>query len=95
MHCDEIEKKPHPNFALVALSAVGVSMVFTIIHWWKLENTKIKKLKTLPALLIMFYPQYKAMRIINLWLKDDKSWKDEKLHLERDIANIGNYKIHT
>jgi len=51
-------------------------------------GTKEQKLKTLPWLLLFFYPQYKAMRIIYLWWKNDQSWTEEKLQLERDIVSV-------
>ena len=58
-----------------------------------MENDKEKKLKTLPVLLLQLYPQYKAIRIIYLWLKDDLSWSEEKLKLERELGNIGKNQI--
>ena len=77
----------------MALLAVLVSFLFTTTHWWKMEKTAENRLKTLPLLLLQCYPQYKAVRVIYLWLKDDQSWLEEKLKLERDIATIGKTKL--
>ena len=73
----------------MALSAVFLSFIFTTVHWWKAEKTQKDKLKTLPWLLLQFYPQYKAMKIIYLWLKDDQSWCKEKNYLEGEIIHVG------
>ena len=58
-----------------------------------MEKTQKQRLKTLPLLLLQCYPQYKVIRIIYLWLKDDPSWPNEKLELERDVATIGMKKL--
>ena len=77
----------------MVLLACLASFLFTTAHWWKTEKEKEKKLKTLPVLLLQLYPQYKAIRIIYLWLKDDFSWSEEKLKLERELGNIGKNEI--
>ena len=89
--CEKVERKEHTKFGLVALSAVLVSFLFTTVHWWKAEETIGDKLKTLPWLLLQFYPQYKAIRIIYLWLKDDQTWLSEKTNLEGEIIHVGKY----
>ena len=73
----------------MVLLACLASFLFTTAQWWKTEKEKEKKLKTLPVLLLQLYPQYKAIRIIILWLKDDPSWPDKKLELNRDISHVG------
>ena len=62
------------------------------VHWFKLEKTWMKKLKTLPILVLHFFPQYRASRVLYFWWKGEtEKWPKEKLFFERDISSIGVY----
>ena len=88
--CNIIERHPQIELGSATLSAVALSFIFMAVHWFKLENTWMKKLKTLPILLFHFFPQYRAFRVLYFWWKGDtEKWSKEKLVLERDISSIG------
>jgi len=90
INCNIIERHPQIELGSATLSAVALSFIFMAVHWFKLENTWMKKLKTLPILLFHFFPQYRASRVLYFWWKGDtEKWSKEKLFLERDISSIG------
>ena len=89
-NCNIIERRPQIELGSATLSAVALSFIFMAVQWFKLENTWMKKLKTLPILLFHFFPQYRAFRVLYFWWKGDtEKWSKEKLVLERDISSIG------
>ena len=69
-----------------------LSFIFTIFQWYKFEDTWEKRLKTLPVLLLQIYPQYRGLRILYLWMKNDESWFEEKQRYITEVATIGKYK---
>merc|ERR1712051_57884 len=88
-NCNIIERRPQIALGSATLSAVALSFIFMAVQWFKLENTWMKKLKTLPILLLHFFPQYRAFRVLYFWWKGDtEKWSKEKLVLERDISSI-------
>ena len=56
----------HIKFGLTMLGPMILSILFTIPHWWRIEATKSNRLKTFPLLLLLFWPQYRALRILYL-----------------------------
>ena len=83
------------NFAIllgyVMVAIIVISMIFIIPHWLECERTWKRRLMTLPLVILLFYPQYRACRV--LWLgfykKDSERARDEKAWNERNIANVG------
>ena len=71
---------------------LSLSTFFMLPHWYKCEKTITRRLLTLPVVLLQFYPQYRAFRI--LWLsykKQGEKWKKEKLWNECNLANVGKF----
>ena len=80
----------HVKFGILILCPVIFNIIFTFPHWWRLEDTRKKKMFTSPLLLIQCWPQYRMLRILylSLYMKD-KRWKNEKEIIERDISSLG------
>ena len=80
----------HVKFGIAILIPVILSILFTFPHWKQLEDTRKKKICTMPLLLIQCWPQYRNLRILylSLW-KKDKRWKTEREIIERDISSLG------
>ena len=86
----EIVYYGHTKFGILALSPVFFSFLFTLSHWWKLEENWKKRLMSLPFLLLQCWPQYRMARILYLGLwKKDKMWRSEKETIERNVCSLG------
>ena len=83
----------HINFGLTMLGPMILSILFTIPHWWRIEATTSNRLKTFPLLLLLFWPQYRALRILylGLWAKS-KLWREEKFTINKDVSSVGKIK---
>ena len=82
--------RPHPKFASSMLGPLAASILFTIPHWWRSEGTMCRRLVTLPLLLGLCWPQYRAVRILVLGLcMKVSSWRSEKEFIEKDVCSIG------
>ena len=81
----------HPHFAITMLVPVLLSTIFMIPHWFKMERSKKRLLKTFPLILLQIYPQMKMAEILffALWKKDRK-WKSKKEDIQKEIGSIGN-----
>ena len=84
----------HPKFASMMFGPLTASILFTISHWWRSEGTWFRRLVTLPLLLGLCWPQYRAVRILVLGLcMKVSSWRKEKETIDKDVSSIG--KIYT
>ena len=63
----------HPAYGAVMLIPIILANLFTITHWLKKENTWKKRLYTLPLFILQFWPQWRALRVINLEMKQDET----------------------
>ena len=80
----------HPNFASMMFGPLTASILFTIPHWWRSEGTWFRRLITLPLLLGLCWPQYRAVRILVLGLcLKVSSWRKEKETIDKDVSSIG------
>ena len=79
----------HPVFGLIALIPLLASFLASTRLWWQLEQGWKSKLKTLPALLLQFYPQWRVLLVIYhakwtknpIWVKMKEEWDAEIGHL--------------
>ena len=80
----------HPNFASMMFGPLTASILFTIPHWWRSEDTWFRRMVTLPLLLGLCWPQYRAVRILVLGLCMKVSyWRKEKDVIDKDVSSIG------
>ena len=87
---EHVDYYGHTNFGILALSPVLFSFLFTLSHWWKLEENWKKRLMSLPFLLLQCWPQYKMARILYLgFWKKNKKWRSEKETMERNVGSVG------
>ena len=62
-----------------------LQFLFTIYKWYKLEKKEIKKWSWL-ILLLQFWPQWRAIRIMRLDFKNDPRTGDKKKELMREVT---------
>ena len=78
------------NYSYATMGPILAGFVCLLPHWWRIEDTREKKLKTLPLLVLQCWPQYLACRILYFGLvKKIALWRTEKQRLNRDISSIG------
>ena len=81
---------PHPKFGAAMLAPLLLSWVFVARQWFIEEHGMKQKLKTLPLLVLQFYPQWRALRVLYCakW-KKQKGWQRMKEEWETGISHLG------
>ena len=80
----------HWKYAISMSIPVLLQFLFTIQKWVRLEKSKSKKLSWL-LLLLQFWPQWRAIRAINLDFKNDKKAHAKKKELMREVTTTEPY----
>ena len=88
-HGEEIVAVPQYKYAIFTFLPVFISFLFTLRHWYHIENTKRKKLKSLPFLIFGLWPQYRVGRILQFFRKNNKKWIKEKDLFETELSTLG------
>ena len=90
IHFPKIRVEPQPTFGAVMLMPVLLSWLFATVQWYRLERGVAQKLKTIPLVILQFYPQWRAIRIIYYakW-KRDPGWVRMKEQFDTDIGTLG------
>ena len=70
---------------------VMIAFLFTIPHWFRRENSILKRLLTFPILIGQFWPQWQVVKILWLMIKKSSTWKNEKEKLEKEVSSLGKY----
>ena len=86
-----IEAEPQYLYAFFTFLPVLLSFFFTILHWRTVEETREKKWKTLPLLILQIWPQSRVCRILHFFRKGNPKWQAEKDYFEMELSTIGNY----
>ena len=76
----------HWKFAISMLIPVVLQFVSTIYKWIRLEKTNSKRWTWIP-LVLQFWPQWRALRIINLDRKDTIKADEKKKELKREVTS--------
>ena len=81
---------PHNRFGAAMLTPFILSWILVARQWHKNECGMIKKLKTLPFMVLQVYPQYRALRVLFYakW-KRQNGWQKMKHEWESGITHIG------
>ena len=87
-----------PNVYLVAYTMLFfmiLSWLMTIPHFLRVEKTLIQRLKALPFLILMSWPQYRGFRLLWLayWVKDKPKFEQEKNHFETTLSHLGKFEF--
>ena len=75
-----------PWFALLTSVPLILHLCFLLHYWWKIEDTRQKRLSTLPILIMQCWPQYQILKL--LFEKSD-GWKKQLNTFENTIGSIG------
>ena len=86
---ENIEAVPQYKYAIFTFLPVFISFLFTLRHWYHIENTKRKKLKSMPFLIFGLWPQYRVGRILHFFRKNNKKWIKEKDLFETELSTLG------
>ena len=78
-----------PIYATVLTIPVLLSMLFLLPHWWRTENTALKRLQTLLLLMLQLWPQYRVVRILIALWKDQEKYQTKRSLYYRDVTCIG------
>ena len=90
---EKIVEVPQYKYAFFTFLPVFVSFLFTFRHWYQTENTKQKKLRSLPFLILQIWPQYRVGRILHFFRTGNKKWIREKNYFETELSTIGKNNI--
>ena len=78
------------RFGACSLVPLLISWMMTSKHWFEIETKeKRHKLKTLPLLILLVYPQWRALRVIYHGLKKHSQWRIMKEEFEMGISHLG------
>ena len=80
----------HPIYGSVMLIPIILVTLFTIPHWFRRENSILKRLLTFPILIGQLWPQWQVVKILWLMIKKSSTWKNEKEKLEKEVSSLGN-----
>ena len=58
-------------------------------HWRKREDSLLKKLITLPFLILQVWPQSIVCKMLYHYKTGNDEWKEEKAYYERELSTIG------
>ena len=83
--------KKHPKFGTLSLIPLAMSSMGVTTQWFKTETKEMRnKLKTLPLLILQFYPQWRALRVLYYAkIKKDPRWQKMKEEFEGEISHLG------
>ena len=92
------DKGVDPNVYLVAYTMLFfmiLSWLITIPHFLRVEKTLTQRLKALPFLILMSWPQYRGFRLLWLayWVKDKPKFEREKNHFENTLSHLGKFEF--
>jgi len=74
----------HQYFGMAMLTPVILATFFTLFQWWRIEENWSKRLKTLPFVLLLCWPQYRVVKILYLgFWKKVSQWKTENNILKK------------
>ena len=90
---EKIVAEPQIKYAVFTFLPVFISFLFTVRHWYHTENTKRKKLISLPFLILQVWPQYRVGRILHYFRTGNKKWIREKNYFETELSTIGKNNI--
>ena len=76
----------HLKYAASMSFPIILQFLSTIYNWFRLEKTENKKWSW-PILLFQFWPQWRAMSIMNLDIKNDQNVEEKKKELMREITS--------
>ena len=88
---EKIVAVPQYKYALFTFLPVFISFLFTIRHWYHTENSKRKKLRSLPFLILQIWPQYRVGRILYYFRKGNRKWIREKNYFETELSTLGTF----
>ena len=74
---------------LVILAPVILSFLFLIPQWLKIEDSKQKRLKTLPLLFLQIWPQYRVVKLLHYGFKRNPKYANKKAIYDKDLNSIG------
>ena len=81
---------PHPIYASALLVPVLLSWMFVARNWYRTEQGTRQKLLTFPFLILQFYPQYRALRVLfHAKWKRTSDWQRMKDEWEMGISHLG------
>ena len=90
---EKIVAIPQFKYALFTFLPVFISFLFTIRHWYHTENSKRKKLRSLPFLILQIWPQYRVGRILYYFRKGNRKWIREKNYFETELSTLGMFEM--
>ena len=90
---EKIVAEPQIKYAVFTFLPVFISFLFTVRHWYHTENTKRKKLISLPFLILQVWPQYRVGRILHYFRTGNKKWIREKEYFETELSTLGKQNI--
>ena len=82
----------HPKFGLAILTPVILSFLFLIPHWLKIEDSKQKRLMTLPLLFMQIWPQYRVVKLLYYGFTRNPKYANKKAIYDKDLSSIGEKK---
>ena len=87
--------KPHVKFGLAIMAPVILSFLFLIPQWLKIEDSKQKRLKTFPLLLLQIWPQYRVAKLLyyGFYFKRNPKYAKEKAIYDKNLSSIGEKNI--
>ena len=88
-----IKPEPQTTYGLMTLLPILISFILTAIHWYQTEKKSKTLLLTLPLLLLQIWPQYRAGRILWLYMKSNRKWRKEKEHMDMQLASLGEFVL--
>ena len=79
---------------MAMLTPVILATFFTLFQWWRIEENWSNRLKTLPFVILLCWPQYRVVKILyfGLW-KQVSKWKTENNILKKEIGHIGTVEL--
>ena len=88
-----IVAKEQTIYGLMTLLPILISFTLSAIHWYQTEKKSKRLLLTLPLLLLQIWPQYRAGRILWLYMKSNRKWRKEKEHMDVQLASLGEFVL--
>ena len=85
--------KPQPIFGSIFLIPIVLTTIFMIPKWWKKEKTLKQKLFTFPLLIGQLWPQWEALKVVQMIWTSKNQWREEKKRLELEVSSLGIYDL--
>ena len=88
---DDRQAVKHPIFGSIMLVPIILATLFIIPHWFKREDTTLKRILTFPLLVGQFWPQWQVIKLLKL-IKERRTreWREAKEKLEKEVSSLGN-----